>query len=386
MPKIIAFESVYSMDGQMSPIGAICDLAQRYGALTYLDEVHAVGLYGPRGGGLAERGHVMDRVDIINGTLAKGFGIMGGYIAASADLCDAIRSYAPGFIFTTSLAPAIAAGAVASIRHLKSSGAERERHQERVRTLKGRLEASGLPAMRQSQPHRADPGRGPGADQAHYRRPARPFRHLRPADQLSHRAARHRAVAAHSYAGSFRCRHRLSGCVIEDLLDRNGPAARGTRTSCRVANLLPAEIGDELVTRAIGIAMTTGRAVDHVVLAVRDLDGAAATYKKLGFTLTPRAAHEDRMGTSNWLAQFAGRNFIELLEVDRPSLLAPHDFAASPRFFSFGEHNRRAADDRDGLSMLVFAGTDARADNRRFRGGRPSHLCAIRLRKVREIA
>ena len=147
-PKIIAFESVYSMDGQMSPIGAICDLAQRYGALTYLDEVHAVGLYGPRGGGLAEHGQVMDRVDIINGTLAKGFGIMGGYIAASADVCDAIRSYAPGFIFTTSLAPAIAAGAVASIRHLKSSGAERERHQERVRTLKGRLEASGLPALR----------------------------------------------------------------------------------------------------------------------------------------------------------------------------------------------------------------------------------------------
>ncbi len=146
-PKIIAFESVYSMDGQMSPIGAICDLAQQYGALTYLDEVHAVGLYGPRGGGLAERDGVMDRVDIVNGTLAKGFGIMGGYIAASADLCDAIRSYAPGFIFTTSLAPAIAAGAVASIRHLKVSRAERERHQERVRALKGQLRAAGLPAM-----------------------------------------------------------------------------------------------------------------------------------------------------------------------------------------------------------------------------------------------
>ena len=147
VPKIIAFESVYSMDGQMSPIDAICDLAQRYGALTYLDEVHAVGLYGLRGAGLAERDRVMHRVDIINGTLAKGFGIMGGYIAASTDLCDAIRSYAPGFIFTTSLAPAIAAGAVASIRHLKVSGAERERHQDRVRALKRGLQAAGLPAM-----------------------------------------------------------------------------------------------------------------------------------------------------------------------------------------------------------------------------------------------
>ena len=146
-PKIVAFESVYSMDGSMAPIGAICDLAQEYGALTYLDEVHAVGLYGPRGGGLAERDRVMHRVDIVNGTLAKGFGIMGGYIAASTDICDAIRSYAPGFIFTTSLAPAIAAGAIASIRHLKASHAERDRHQERVRALKGRLQAAGLPVM-----------------------------------------------------------------------------------------------------------------------------------------------------------------------------------------------------------------------------------------------
>src|SRR5262245_7211770 len=146
-PKLIAFESVYSMDGHISPIEKICDLAAKYGALTYLDEVHSVGLYGPRGGGIAERDGQADRIDIVNGTLAKGFGVMGGYIAASRACCDAIRSYAPGFIFTTSLAPAVVAGALASVRHLKVSQLERARHQERARTLKKKLAAVGLPVM-----------------------------------------------------------------------------------------------------------------------------------------------------------------------------------------------------------------------------------------------
>ncbi|MEM9795740.1 MAG: 5-aminolevulinate synthase [Pseudomonadota bacterium] len=146
-PKLIAFESIYSMDGDFGPIEAICDLAQEFGALTYIDEVHAVGMYGPRGAGVAERDGLMGRIDIINGTLAKAYGVMGGYIAASAKMCDAIRSYAPGFIFTTSLPPAVAAGAAASVRHLKSDTDIRTLHQERAAVLKLRLRGLGLPII-----------------------------------------------------------------------------------------------------------------------------------------------------------------------------------------------------------------------------------------------
>ena len=146
-PKLIAFESIYSMDGDFAPIAKICDLADEFNALTYLDEVHAVGMYGARGAGVAERDRLMHRIDIINGTLAKAYGVMGGYIAASAKLCDAIRSYAPGFIFTTSLPPAVAAGAAASVAHLKTDQDLRAQHQTQSKILKYRLKAIGLPII-----------------------------------------------------------------------------------------------------------------------------------------------------------------------------------------------------------------------------------------------
>ena len=150
-PKLVAFESVYSMDGDIAPIAALCDVAERHGAMTYLDEVHAVGLYGKRGGGVSERDGVAERLTVVEGTLAKAYGVMGGYIAADAEIIDAVRSYAPGFIFTTSSAPVLAAGALAAVRHLKVSGEERRLQQEHARLLKTALAERGLPvAMTES--------------------------------------------------------------------------------------------------------------------------------------------------------------------------------------------------------------------------------------------
>ena len=195
-PKIVAFESVYSMDGDIAPIGEIFDVAEAHGAMTYLDEVHAVGLYGPHGGGVAEARGLMDRVTVIEGTLGKAFGVVGGYIAGSAALIDFIRSFASGFIFTTALPPAIAAGARASIRHLKASDLERLRQREMVRSFAPAWTPR-HPAPAESEPHLPVMVKDPGQVQDDFGHPARRLRHLRPADQLSHRAEGPRAPALH---------------------------------------------------------------------------------------------------------------------------------------------------------------------------------------------
>ena len=201
-PKLIAFESIYSMDGDFGPIKAICDLADEFNALTYIDEVHAVGMYGPRGAGVAERDGLMGRIDIINGTLAKAYGVFGGYIAATAKMVDAVRSYAPGFIFTTSLPPAVAAGAAASVRYLKTAQHLRDAQQTNARILEAAVARLGAADHRQWHAYCACACRQPHPLQDAIRHAAGAIWHLCAADQLPNRAARHRTTAVYAFSGA----------------------------------------------------------------------------------------------------------------------------------------------------------------------------------------
>ena len=230
LPKLIAFESVYSMDGDVAPVHAICDLAERYNALTYIDEVHAVGMYGPRGGGITDRDNAAHRIDVIEGTLGKAFGVMGGYIAADSRIIDVIRSYAPGFIFTTSLSPVLVAGVLASVRHLKGSSVEREAQALAAATLKALFAQAGLPVM-PSTTHIVplmvgDPVRAKQISDillAEYGR-------LCAADQFPHRPTRHRTPALYPRPGAYR----TDDAGVDRGAGRDLGPARYPRPRCRL--------------------------------------------------------------------------------------------------------------------------------------------------------
>ena len=227
-PKIVAFESVYSMDGDICPMREIVEVAEAHGALTYLDEVHAVGMYGPRGGGISEERGLAHRIDLIEGTLGKAFGVVGGYITGTAAMCDFVRSFASGFIFTTALPPAVAAAATASIRHLKQSDIERMAQRDRVARLRAKLDARGIPHMA-SDSHIipvmiGDPVKCKMLSDILMR----DWGCLCAAHQLPDRAQGHRAVAHHPRAAAFGCRYRSSGRGAGLALEamRNRPCGR----------------------------------------------------------------------------------------------------------------------------------------------------------------